>query len=92
MLFRRPYLLAIWHTAGFGMRRSTPRSVEVVNRQRAGRAEGAYWSALQNDCSCAPSGASLDVLRGPRAEARGYYPRPLPGAGTILTIPFRKQD
>ena len=44
-----------------------------------------------NDCSCAPSGASPDVLRGPRAEARGYYPRPLPGAGTeAMRHPGRK--
>ena len=34
-----------------------------------------------NNCSYAPSGAFPDVLRGPRAEARGYYPRPLRGRG-----------
>ncbi len=44
-----------------------------------------------NDCSYARSGASPDVWRGPRAEARGYYPRPLPGAGTeAMRHPGRK--
>ena len=89
-----PYLLAIWHTAGFAIRRlrqeGKPRRRRSSQASVGGHGESCpFVGVASNDCSYTRPGLVV-MFRGPRAEARGYFPCPSGGGDRAMRHPGRK--